>query len=572
MAFLYTSFVAIWTGTRDVTAEKGAVYHLDGNATNWRLNIAGGILKLWDDTQIFQENNPWHSFQRGQIHAKRLRFIANPKAWHRVDFWFSSCVWIVEDITFKYQWAWLVFNHLEDNTKSSVFTGSTTFLFDMEAWWSAFIQFNSVEMQNVVLNVAPTNQWSLNVYVARLSEKETSLTWFKTVGLTTEATIRIWNKTTSSGYLYSPTFVGATNNDITLKVGKDAWVRFEVNNKVKVFYVIDITAVHEDGKELSVWVKDSSWLVQHNQEMDKDDLTPKRDDWVVLEYYRNKKCVLVMTKSWKGNGAWWGNGIIQTVENSRTISYRIRRPDLIEISKLNSAFNNDDIIKEMFDDTAYDSKETKITTGITINATTKILTIGTGVRAQQLYNFVKEWLCLPANMETNNFISASWDVLDLDDYNIIINAHSSLSADVFKKIKTKWLITNNWSVSVTLQDKNWAAISLDVKWVPVWYKLVIWRDDDTTIQPNYDADLLLLSPVTNVDWAAWSSITLPDWTTLNTRNIWYSTVVTWTLNLYVQVIPSIANLKIHKIFGQAVTLKDTSIELNVVMENEVSIV
>ena len=82
-----TTFTSLPSGSRDSYTYQGAVYYLDGNGTNGRLNL--GSNARWivgDNTHILVSGNANHSYMDGIIEASGLVYVGRPNGGGRFDF------------------------------------------------------------------------------------------------------------------------------------------------------------------------------------------------------------------------------------------------------------------------------------------------------------------------------------------------------------------------------------------------------------------------------------------------------------------------------------------------------
>ena len=95
MALNNSTFTALTSGTRDNTQdEKGAVYFLDGNTTNGRLNISSGaIWKTGANTHIVYDGNDlFLNFENAPLLTARLQhwhYNTWEIKWDNVHAWFD---------------------------------------------------------------------------------------------------------------------------------------------------------------------------------------------------------------------------------------------------------------------------------------------------------------------------------------------------------------------------------------------------------------------------------------------------------------------------------------------------
>ena len=137
---LNTSFTELTSGTRDSSADKGAIYNLDGNTTvDGRLNL--GTSAIWEvgaNTHIVIDGNARHSYMNGIIKATSLVIVANPSGGGRCDFSSGDGGFETTDLTYVFLGNGSVYNHLESDRNK--FSGFTRFIIDMESG-EAFVQF-----------------------------------------------------------------------------------------------------------------------------------------------------------------------------------------------------------------------------------------------------------------------------------------------------------------------------------------------------------------------------------------------------------------------------------------------
>ena len=176
-----TTFTSLPSGFRDSTADQGAVYYLDGNTTNGRLNIGiNAIWQLGDNTHILVSGNPNYIYMEGIMRSSGLVYVGRPNGGGRFDFSSPNGGMEAHDITYYYTGNGTIFNHLE-NARNK-FTGFVRFIIDM-ASGIAYVQFESREYANVALSIKSTNAATVNIYTARSSSGFTSLPGFSTINL-----------------------------------------------------------------------------------------------------------------------------------------------------------------------------------------------------------------------------------------------------------------------------------------------------------------------------------------------------------------------------------------------------
>jgi len=336
MASNNTTFTAITSGTRDSSNDKGAVYYLDGNTTNGRLNISDGATWIaGDNTTVVYDGNTNHTFMQGTIQGNDFKIIAVPNNNGRVDFGNKTCGWNVDNISFVYLGDGSIYNHLEDDNNRSNFKGITKFTIDMDAG-EAFIQFTSKEYQNITVNVSDSNNAVLNIFPARSSAGFTSLTGFKTIGLTSAA-LKTGLTSTSHGRIYDPVYDGVENNLLPLQTDSTS-----DSNRAIEYFSIDVTSI--SNADTRAIVKDSNGTVLFNDNLNSSLLEPKaNDNTTILDFYSGKKVILCEVRRI--------NNILNSTRNQ--IEYTIRRNGYNQIKQELFSMNNPISINDMTIDTNY---------------------------------------------------------------------------------------------------------------------------------------------------------------------------------------------------------------------------
>lgn len=337
MASNNTTFVALTTGTRDKRTDKGAVYFLDGNTVDGRLNLSEGTtLQLGDNTRINVNGNPGHTYMNGLITGKGLVYIGEPTTGGRLDFSSPLGAFQIENMTYVFLGDGDVFNHLEN--ESNVFNGSLQLFIDMLAG-NAYLQFASREYANVTLDIATSNLATVALYAARSSEDYTSFSKFRTKNINT-LIMRAGSLATSHGRIYDPVYEGVTNNLISLKTERDTG-GFTAANETKEYFTLDVTAIQNDNTRL--WIKDSLTVVQFNDFITVANTTLKDANNTPLVAYNNKNVIPVLVRS------------VSTTQSTtrNTITYKMRRAGFKEIKTDNANINNPVVITEMLVDDNY---------------------------------------------------------------------------------------------------------------------------------------------------------------------------------------------------------------------------
>ena len=327
-----TIFTSLSSGFRDSSSDKGAIYYLNGNTTNGRLNLgSSAIWQVADNTHILVNGNPNHSYMNGIIRSTGLVYVGRPSG-GRFDFSGPDGGMEAHDITYYYTGNGFIYNHLE-NARNK-FTGFVRFIFDMSAG-TAYVQFESREYANVTLNVKPTNGSLISVYPARSSAGFTSLPGFSTLNLQGTLELSAGGYSDSHGRIYDPSYIGAINNLLPINVRGGGSGHY-----TKEYFTIDITGIaHSDTK---IRVSDNTNTVQH------DGITLTTANTTIyanngttpLSDYEGKRVVPVLVRT-----------ITQSLSNTRnTISYLIRRAGFHEIRVDNFAMNAPVVIEDLLVD------------------------------------------------------------------------------------------------------------------------------------------------------------------------------------------------------------------------------
>ena len=104
-------------------------------------------------------------------------------------------------------------------------------------------------------------------------------------------------------------------------------------------------------------------------------------------------------------------------------------------------------------------------TWISFNKSTKTLTINQNKSLQDIYNYYKYWISLSSQMTHLNFMTVNWGVLNISDWNLLIDTSSWIvnSSSNIKSIKTTWTISvsNGWIINALYEDStanSWVKI------------------------------------------------------------------------------------------------------------------
>lgn len=377
---LNQTFTPLTSGTRDNISDKGDVYYLDGNSTDGRLNISTGATWLvGDNTTVIYDGNSSHSFMYGTIKARDLKMILIPNNGGRCDFGNKNCGWDVRDMSYVYYGNGDVYNHLEDDLRISNFTGKTKFIFDMGGG-RGFTQFSSQEYQNIEFDIRNTNNSEIIAYPARSSDGYTSLTGFRTIGLT-ELTLFGGITSTSHGRIYDPEYVDITDNLLPIKTDSAS-----LDKRAIEYFSIDVTGIQNN--ETKALVENSLGTVLFNDYLTISNLTHYANDGTTpLSFYDNRNVILCEVRRI--------SNILNSTRNQ--ISYIIRRAGYHEIKRELFDMNSPLIISEMIQDNNY--KNSII--GIEIND------------AQELYDEIKN--VLVDNLEIENVVESTLTNLKVID-------------------------------------------------------------------------------------------------------------------------------------------------------------
>jgi len=462
-----TTFTSLASGTRDSSADKGAVYYLDGNTTNGRLNLgANAVWEVGDNTHILVNGNSNHSYMNGIIRSTGLVYVGKPNgASGRFDFSGPNGGMQAHDITYLYLGDGSVFNHLENSRNQ--FTGFVRFILDMSGG-TAFIQFASREYANVTIDVRPSNVSVTNIYPARSSAGFTSFPGFTTKNLTSTLTLLKGTQSTSHGRIYDPVYEGIANNLLPIRRSGGG-----ASNDSKEYFTIDVTEIVDNGAKIRV--TDSNNIVQHNDIAltTANTIIYANDGTTPLAFYSGKNVVSVQVRNIEGT----------TSTTRNTIYYLIRRLGFEEIKVDNLAMNNPVVIEEMLVDSAWSN------TGII----TEISNL------DELYDEAKKVefndLTLPIIASTNG------TELNLGSYNLVVDATATsvFSVDmVTNSITIKASILNETNqfntitTTGTVSLVNGATIS----------DAILVRDANFTPSPAYTVVgnvITLLSGFTETD-------------------------------------------------------------------------
>lgn len=451
---LNTSFTALTIGTRDSSADKGAIYNLDGNSTDGRLNLSSSaIWEVGDNTHILIDGNAGYSYMNGIIKATGLVIVANPTVGGRVDFSSPNGGFETTDLTYVFLGDGAVYNHLESSRNK--FSGLTKFIIDMGSNGEAYLQFDNREYTGINIDVKPTNAGDLIIYPARSTTGATSLTGFTTRGLGDSDILYLRRGFSSNSYakIYDPAYVGVTNNllQITRNEGGPS-------SDAKEYFSIDVTNIASDDTKIRV--VDGSGTEQHNKFLSDANTKVYANDGVTeLRYYTGKKIIPCLVRSITSTS-------ISSTRN--TISYLIRRNGYQEISVDNLAMNAPVIINDMTIDESWSNTGT----------ITEISTL------DEFYDETQKWLT--NNLGTSNFISTNgteiilennWNLVlsnsasslysvDTTNKIITIKSNTLISGDKFSSISTSGTITvNSGSVlEVGYLDANGINKFIDLDW------------------------------------------------------------------------------------------------------------
>lgn len=388
MATNNNTFTAVTSGVRDLSDDKAAVYYLDGNSTNGRLNInQNSRVKFGDNTHVVIDGNSSHSHMNGTLEANALTYALIPTT-GRADFGSSICSYDTTDITFLFLGDGNIFLHLEDDNNNSSFSGFTRIILD-KSDGEAYVQFSSKEYQGVEIQERQNNNSTNRIYVARLSQGFTSLTGFKTLGLTS-LEIFYGTKSTSSGRIYDPVYDGISNNLLPLRIA----AFYSADKHMHEYFSIDVTSIRHD--DVKIRLVDSENEVQHNDvSLTEANTTPLSNNGDDLEYYNGRSVVLFKARE------------IETTLSTtrRTASYIIRKVGYNDIIVNNATVNAPIVIEDMTINDAYSN-----TSEVSEVSNTNELVDGF-IRALQ------------------NDLSVSSDLLTFDGTSIVIKSGYTLAVD-----------------------------------------------------------------------------------------------------------------------------------------------
>ncbi len=343
MALNNTTFTALTTGTRDDTADKGAFYYLDGNATDGRLNIStNAVWQPGENTHIMINGNSNFSYMNGTIYATDLTYIAKPSGTGRVDFSAPTGGLNAHNLTYLYLGSGSIFNHLE--SLRNAFTGTTRFIVDMDSG-NAFLQFASREYAGIEIDIKSTNSGVINLFPARSSAGFTSLPGFKTEGLASADTLILKKGTigTSHGRLYDPLYVGATDNYIKLTTDSST-----ASNASKEYFTIDVTNLADTAK---VMVTDGAGTVQYDKLLTTANCTIYANNGTTaLVYYAGKKVIPCLVRSFTNTNV-----------ARQTISYKIREAGKLSSEAIDFAMNRGFVVSDLAVDEHYGTTATTLT-------------------------------------------------------------------------------------------------------------------------------------------------------------------------------------------------------------------
>lgn len=403
MALYNNTFTTIaGNTTRDSSADKGAIYYLNGNSTNGRLNIgSNGIWIVGNNSHILYYGTTNHSFMSGTIKAEGLTFVARGVG-ERIDFSSANGGLETTDLTYVCLGSGNIFNHLE-NSKNK-FSGFTRFIIDMTSG-NAFIQFANREYQNIIIDVKASNGAVLSVYPARSHNGYTSFPAFGTKNATS---LLLYKGTTatSHGRFYDPFYEGVSNNLLPMNINGGG-----SGNFCKEYFTLDLTNIADN--EARARVVDSLGTIQFENNLTDTNLTLNDYSGNPLEYYNGKKIIPCQVRE-----------ITTAISNSRnTISYIIRRLGYQEIRVDNLSMNAPVIIGEMLIDNKHDSSiDVSTLTGISVNSTTKKVTLTETRTPQEIYEYLKNWLVV--NLSVDDFVDIEVSVISLFDGWSFVNTNN----------------------------------------------------------------------------------------------------------------------------------------------------
>jgi hypothetical protein len=434
MALDNNTFTAVTgTDTRDLSADIGANYNLDGNATDGRLNVATGAKVIFgNSTSLVLQGSPGSDFMLGIIEGKALTMSITPNG-GRYDLLHFNAGLITEDLTLNLLGNGNLYLHLEDDNSRTALTGFTRFNFKRTGGY-VYIQFGSKEYQNICLNVLPGSSGTTFVYCARSTAGFTDLPGFKTVGITSSLSIRMGSNATSSLNIIDPIYEGTTNNILSLNA-----VNSSTSRKLYELFSLDVTAIRHDDAKIRV----VSGIYTFNSQLTTDKCTPKDNSGDALNYFSGRNVILCRVREVSGG-----------ISNSRnTVNITIRRLGYQDITYKSLSMNNPVIIEEHLVNEAYDTTiDSSTITGISITGT--VITISESRTLQELYNYCTYHLNKDANMGTDNFISIKGSLVEIDTYTIKIESTGELNTtDSLNAIKVS-SITNLGNLNVNYVKNN----------------------------------------------------------------------------------------------------------------------
>ncbi|AUR96765.1 hypothetical protein NVP1232O_31 [Vibrio phage 1.232.O._10N.261.51.E11] len=342
-----TTFAAITSGTRDSRLDRGAVYFLNGNSTNGRLNLSMGATWLaGDKTYVVVAGDSGNTYMRGVIRGGSLTYAANPGVGQRVDFSSTDGSIQVEDMEFLYFGSGSVFTHLENSNNS--FAKSLGFFFDMDGG-AAYVQLANREYANLSVDVSSRNQSDITVYVSRSHAGQSSLPFFGTSGIT-ELTIRAGSLSTSHGRIYDPTYQGAANNLISLKTDRDSSLTVNESNNTLEYFTLDVTDVRSDN--LKIRVVNQTGDVLFDSYATNSNTTLRNFDNSVMAAYIDRSVVPILVRT---------VGATLSTERDQ-ISYTVRRAGFREIAVNNEQINAPIVISEMLVDSGFSGNPSTLVT------------------------------------------------------------------------------------------------------------------------------------------------------------------------------------------------------------------
>ena len=128
--------------------------------------------------------------------------------------------------------------------------------------------------------------------------------------------------------------------------------------------------------------------------------------------------------------------------------------------------------------------------GVAFDKTNEIITISEDTSLQDVYNYYKYWIALDAQLNLDNFMIVDGKILDLDDWDLIVNSSDTLSgSDGINKINTDGSITSNGTIDVPYVDSSGIVVTLTCNQASAKIYYQIDPDDGSTDTERYvDAD------------------------------------------------------------------------------------